>query len=42
MRYVNEFNYSILNGCLETFRINLKEYYKSHISKKIFEYELLK
>lgn len=36
------YDYPILNGYLETLRINLKEYYKSHITKKMFEYELLK
>lgn len=36
------YDYPILNGYLETLRINLKEYYKSHITKKMFEYELVK
>lgn len=36
------YDYPILNGYLETLRISLKEYYKSHITKKMFEYELLK
>lgn len=36
------YDYPILNGYLETLRIHLKEYYKSHITKKMFEYELLK
>lgn len=36
------YDYPILNGYLETLRINLKEYYKSHITDKMFKYELLK
>ena len=37
-----EYNYPELNGHLRTLRVKLKEYYKSHISEKMFEYELLK
>ncbi len=36
------YNYPELNGDLETLKTNLKNYYKSHISKKLFQYELLK
>lgn len=36
------YDYPILNGYLETLRISLKEYYKTHITEKMFEYELLK
>lgn len=36
------YDYPILNGYLEALRINLKKYYKSHITEKMFEYELLK
>lgn len=36
------YDYPTLNGYLETLRINLKAYYKSHIIKKMFQYQLLK
>lgn len=36
------YDYPILNGYLEALRINLKKYYKSHITEKMFKYELLK
>lgn len=36
------YDYPILNGYLEVLRINLKKYYKSRITDKMFEYELLK
>ena len=36
------YDYPTLNGCLETLRTNLKAYYKSHITDKMFKYELLK
>lgn len=36
------YDYPILNGYLETLRISLKEYYKTHITEKMFEYELVK
>ena len=36
------YDYPTLNGYLETLRINLKAYYKSHITEKMFQYELLK
>ena len=32
----------VLNGDLDTLRTKLKEYYKSHITEKMFKYELLK
>lgn len=36
------YDYPNLNGNLNSLRIKLKEYYKSHITDKMFEYELLK
>lgn len=36
------YDYPILNGDLDTLRTKLKEYYKSHITEKMFEYELIK
>ena len=36
------YDYPTLNGYLETLRTNLKAYYKSHITDKMFQYELLK
>ena len=36
------YDYPELNGLLNTLRIKLKKYYKSHITNKMFEYELLK
>ena len=36
------YDYPTLNGHLETLRTKLKVYYKSHITDKLFEYELLK
>ena len=36
------YDYPTLNGYLETLRTNLKAYYKSHITDKMFHYELLK
>ena len=36
------YDYPTLNGYLETLRTNLKAYYKSHITNKMFQYELLK
>ncbi len=36
------YDYPILNGYLDTLRTMLKIYYKSHITEKMFEYELLK
>ena len=36
------YDYPELNGNLVTLRTKLKEYYKSHITDKMFEYELLK
>ena len=36
------YDYPTLNGYLETLRTNLKAYYKSHITDKMFKYELLK
>lgn len=36
------YDYPELNGDLETLRRMLKEYYKSHITEKMFRYELLK
>lgn len=36
------YDYPTLNGYLETLRTNLKSYYKSHITDKMFQYELLK
>ena len=36
------YDYPTLNGYLETLRANLKAYYESHITDKMFQYELLK
>ena len=36
------YDYPILNGHLDTLRVMLKAYYKSHITEKMFKYELLK
>lgn len=36
------YDYPELNGHLDTLRTMLKAYYKSHITEKMFEYELLK
>lgn len=36
------YDYPVLNGYLDTLRTMLKAYYKSHITEKMFEYELLK
>ena len=36
------YDYPALNGDLETLRTKLKAYYKSHITDKMFKYELLK
>lgn len=36
------YDYPELNGNLETLRVKLKEYYKSHITDKMFQYELVK
>ena len=36
------YDYPELNGDLDTLRTLLKEYYKSHITEKMFKYELLK
>ena len=36
------YDYPVLNGHLDTLRILLKAYYKSHITEKMFKYELLK
>ena len=36
------YDYPTLNGYLETLHANLKAYYKSHITDKMFQYELLK
>ena len=36
------YDYPTLNGYLETLRTNLKAYYESHITDKMFQYELLK
>ena len=38
----NVYDYPVLNGDLDTLRTKLKEYYKSHITEKMFKYELLK
>lgn len=38
----NSYDYPELNGDLETLRVKLKEYYKSHIWNKMFNYELVK
>ena len=36
------YDYPVLNGHLDTLRVMIKEYYKSHITAKMFKYELLK
>ena len=36
------YDYPQLNGDLDSLRVLLKEYYKSHITEKMFEYELIK
>lgn len=36
------YDYPVLNGYLDTLRTMLKAYYKSHITDKMFKYELLK
>lgn len=36
------YDYPVLNGDLTTLRVMLKAYYKSHITAKMFEYQLLK
>ena len=36
------FDYPNLNGMLDTLRAKLRDYYKSHITEKMFKYELLK
>ena len=36
------YDYPNLNSYLVSLRDNLKEYYKSHITDKMFKYELLK
>lgn len=36
------YDYPELNGDLDTLRVMLKTYYKSHITEKMFQYELLK
>lgn len=36
------YDYPVLNGYLDTLRAMLKAYYKSHITDKMFKYELLK
>ena len=36
------YDYPVLNGYLDTLRAMLKTYYKSHITEKMFKYELLK
>lgn len=36
------YDYPVLNGDLDTLRTMLKAYYKSHITNKMFKYELLK
>lgn len=36
------YDYPTLNGYLGALRGNLKKYYKTHISKKMFQYELIK
>lgn len=36
------YNYPQLNGNFETLKTKLKAYYKSHITEKLFKYELLK
>lgn len=41
-RKKNVYDHPVLNGYLTTLRDMLKAYYKSHITDKMFEYELLK
>lgn len=36
------YDYPVLNGYLDTLRTMLKAYYKSHITEKMFKYELIK
>lgn len=36
------YDYPVLNGHLDTLRVMLKAYYKSHITEKMFLYQLLK
>lgn len=36
------YDYPVLNGYLDTIRTILRAYYKSHITEKMFKYELLK
>ena len=36
------YDYPVLNGHLDTLRVMMKAYYKSHITNKMFKYELLK
>lgn len=36
------YDYPVLNGYLDTLRTMLRAYYKSHITEKMFKYELLK
>lgn len=36
------YDYPVLNGYLDTLRTMLKAYYKSHITEKMFKYDLLK
>ena len=36
------YDYPSLNGYLETLKTMLKEYYKTHITEKMFKYELIK
>lgn len=36
------YDYPVRNGYLDTLRTMLKAYYKSHITEKMFKYELLK
>lgn len=38
----NVYDYPELNGNLETLKVRLKEYYKTHIWDKMFQYELVK
>ena len=39
---IRKYDYPELNGNLDTLRKELKDYYKSHITDKMFKYELLK
>ena len=36
------YDYPSLNGYLDTLKTMLKEYYKTHITEKMFKYELIK